>query len=94
MKQVKPSKTRAPGKTPSTTPRTARRAKDTPVAAAEPMADTRITTASNENEVLLDMIARAAYFRAQHRGFAPGNEWNDWFAAEREVTMALRNRAA
>ena len=30
-------------------------------------------------------IARAAYFRAQQRGFAPGHELEDWVAAEQEV---------
>jgi DUF2934 family protein len=30
-------------------------------------------------------IATAAYYRAEHRGFAPGNELADWLAAEREV---------
>jgi hypothetical protein len=31
------------------------------------------------------MIATAAYYRAEQRGFAPGNELADWLAAEREV---------
>ncbi|HLN48659.1 MAG TPA: DUF2934 domain-containing protein [Steroidobacteraceae bacterium] len=31
------------------------------------------------------MIAEAAYFAAQSRGFEPGHELEDWFAAEREV---------
>jgi len=30
-------------------------------------------------------IATAAYYRAEQRGFAPGNELADWLAAEREV---------
>jgi hypothetical protein len=30
-------------------------------------------------------IATAAYYRAERRGFAPGNELADWLAAEREV---------
>ncbi len=29
-------------------------------------------------------IAKAAYFLAQHRGFAPGHELEDWLAAEKE----------
>ena len=32
------------------------------------------------------MIRTAAYFRAQSRGFAPGYEWEDWLAAEAEVS--------
>ena len=35
------------------------------------------------------LIARAAYFRAMHRGFAPGNELADWLAAEAEVDAEL-----
>ena len=31
------------------------------------------------------MVRMAAYFRAQQRGFAPGNEWEDWLAAEAEI---------
>jgi len=31
------------------------------------------------------MIAEAAFFIAQERGFAPGQELDDWLAAEREV---------
>jgi hypothetical protein len=31
-------------------------------------------------------ISQVAYYKAQQRGFAPGHDWEDWFAAEREVT--------
>lgn len=31
-----------------------------------------------------ELIAVAAYFRAEQRGFAPGNEMLDWFQAEAE----------
>jgi hypothetical protein len=31
------------------------------------------------------MISIAAYFMAAQRGFAPGNELDDWLAAERTV---------
>jgi hypothetical protein len=30
-------------------------------------------------------IAEAAYWRAERRGFVPGQELDDWLAAEREV---------
>lgn len=33
----------------------------------------------------LRMIAEAAYYRAELRGFAPGRELEDWLAAEIEV---------
>ena len=35
------------------------------------------------------MIAQAAYFRAERRGFAPGQELEDWVAAEQEVDRLL-----
>jgi hypothetical protein len=35
------------------------------------------------------MVARAAYFRAEQRGFAPGEEVADWLAAEAEVDAIL-----
>jgi len=31
------------------------------------------------------MIAEAAYFRAEQRGFVPGNEMSDWLQAEADV---------
>lgn len=31
------------------------------------------------------VIAVAAYFRAEKRGFAPGGELQDWLDAEREI---------
>lgn len=40
------------------------------------------------------MIARAAYFRAEKRGFAPGHEMQDWLEAEAEVDAALGLRRA
>jgi Protein of unknown function (DUF2934) len=38
----------------------------------------------------LRLIAEAAYYRAQRRGFEPGHEEEDWLLAEREVDEALR----
>ncbi|HYX74617.1 MAG TPA: DUF2934 domain-containing protein [Steroidobacteraceae bacterium] len=35
------------------------------------------------------MVREAAYFRAERRDFAPGNELGDWLAAEREIDAAL-----
>lgn len=40
-------------------------------------------------EVRRDIIAQAAYFRAERRGFEPGQELDDWLAAEAEVDAAL-----
>jgi hypothetical protein len=35
------------------------------------------------------MIAEAAFFRAEKRGFAPGGETADWLEAEQEVDARL-----
>jgi len=35
------------------------------------------------------MVAEAAYFRAERRGFVPGAELEDWLAAEIEVEELL-----
>ena len=38
-----------------------------------------------------EMIAVAAYFRAERRGFAPGDTRADWLAAEAEIDHLLRS---
>ena len=35
------------------------------------------------------MIAERAYFRAEQRGFAPGNEMSDWLQAEADIEHVL-----
>ena len=35
------------------------------------------------------MVAETAYYKAEQRGFMPGNELADWLAAEREVHELL-----
>jgi hypothetical protein len=39
-------------------------------------------------------IATAAYYRAEHRGFIPGNEAGDWLAAEVEIEHQIAQRSA
>jgi DUF2934 family protein len=59
-----------------------------PVAAEAKQSDAEVRPGSRlginaqEREML---IARAAYFRAEKRGFAPGGELQDWVEAEEEV---------
>lgn len=43
-------------------------------------------TASEVEITREQMIAEAAYYRAQERGFTPGRELDDWLAAEAEIT--------
>jgi hypothetical protein len=38
-----------------------------------------------------NLIARAAYLRAEKRGFAPGGEQQDWLEAEAEIDRLLKS---
>lgn len=40
------------------------------------------------------LIAEAAYFKAERRGFSNGGELGDWFEAEAEVNALLDSRGA
>jgi hypothetical protein len=52
-------------------------------AEAEPTSDTGDGSASSDPRH--DAIAQAAYYRAERRGFAPGNDIQDWLDAERDL---------
>ncbi len=39
-------------------------------------------------------VAVAAYYRAQARGFEPGNELEDWLGAEREIAVGAEASVA
>jgi hypothetical protein len=39
------------------------------------------------------LIAEAAYFIAERRGFAPGSEIEDWFQAEAEIARRFGDLA-
>lgn len=56
---------------------------------AKPGADSSSGTFDCPRE---QMIAEAAYFRAEQRGFTPGNEMSDWLAAEADVEHLLHSR--
>ena len=73
-------------KSPSTqTPR--KRAPRKKAAAASPVATTFGQFVGPEQRAAL--IAEAAFFRAEKRGFAAGHEVEDWLAAESEVDAKL-----
>ncbi len=40
------------------------------------------------------LISEAAYYKAEQRGFQPGNEMADWFDAEADVERMLGNSSA
>lgn len=58
-----------------------------PRSAAEP-------TPANDSEVRNHMIARAAYFRAERRGFIEGSELQDWLEAESEIDSMIATSTA
>lgn len=58
-------------------------------AAREPRTDVTLTALTLIGEDRRRMIAEAAYFRAEQRGFVPGSELEDWLAAEMEIDALL-----
>ena len=65
-------------------------AREAPVAAARhqpPLQAPRIEISPDARRAL---VAEAAYLRAERRGFAYGNEVEDWLAAEAEVDKLLQ----
>jgi sterol desaturase/sphingolipid hydroxylase (fatty acid hydroxylase superfamily) len=51
-----------------------------------------LPTTVTSPKTLHTMIAEAAYYRAEKRGFAPGYEFMDWMEAEREI-RGLKSRS-
>jgi hypothetical protein len=49
---------------------------------------------SIDPDVRRQLVAAEAYFRAERRGFAGGNELEDWVAAERAVDSRLAQMQA
>ena len=77
-----------------TQPRTgsARTRKTGAPGAQQPATDTEVTATQLERREIPSFsesrearIAEAAYWRAERRGFAAGQELDDWLAAEKEV---------
>jgi len=50
---------------------------------------TRRAAATISADERQQLIAVAAYLRAEQRGFAPGGELEDWIVAERELDASL-----
>jgi hypothetical protein len=51
----------------------------------QPQRATRTLASFDPSSSREALIATAAYYRAQKRGFQPGHEVEDWLAAEREI---------
>ncbi|HZP92826.1 MAG TPA: DUF2934 domain-containing protein [Burkholderiales bacterium] len=58
-------------------------------ATSQQASEARATAAAGPKE-RHHRVAEAAYFRAEHRGFLPGYELQDWLDAEAELDMPLR----
>ena len=54
-------------------------------------ADKFESSSGNSNFPREQMIAEAAYFHAERRGFAPENDLADWLQAEADVESLLRS---
>ncbi len=80
------------GATPSPAKRPARNpAKSAPRRAQQSKADPALRMDPVSDDVRRAMIAEAAYFHAERRGFGPGGEVEDWLAAEAEVDALLEH---
>jgi len=60
--------------------------KKAPSGTASPRRSAAVSVAPEERE---RMVAIAAYYRAERRSFAPGDELRDWLEAETEVEGLL-----
>ncbi len=78
-------------------------AKGTRTAATLKVSSVRVTSKSRQAaragsadidpEVRRQLVAAEAYFLAERRGFAGGNELEDWVAAERMVDSRLKQES-
>ena len=60
------------------------------VAARKRSAEPQTASAKTAPEQRQQLIAQAAYFIAERRGFAPGNELEDWLRAEAEIEACMK----
>ena len=74
----------------ATAPAQASKAPAAPAPAPRPRNPVAKASAPGPDRAL--MVAQAAYFRAERRGFAPGGEHDDWLAAEAEIERLLGGR--
>ena len=79
----------APTQTPAKSP-VKKPAKAAPRRAGKAKADPPRQSSSVSGDLRRAMIAEAAYFHAERRGFVPGGEEGDWLVAEAEVDALLK----
>ncbi|MCA1973690.1 MAG: DUF2934 domain-containing protein [Caenispirillum sp.] len=95
---MSPRKTEAPGKSARPATKTASattaRAKSRPPASAPARSRARPQKAATVDPAERQrLIAEAAYFKAERRGFAAGGELADWIEAEAEIDALLGGAA-
>ncbi|MEW6008751.1 MAG: DUF2934 domain-containing protein [Candidatus Omnitrophota bacterium] len=54
--------------------------------------DSFLKSKSNRNNDLQAKIAKRAYELYEKRGYSHGNDWSDWFEAERQIRREMRLR--
>ena len=69
---------------------TKRKATAAPIDGAATAVPQSVASTSVDPDVRRQLVAAEAYFRAERRGFAAGNELDDWVAAEAAVDMRLQ----
>jgi hypothetical protein len=90
---AKPSGARTPGSRPVEARKPAKAAPDTPEIRSPERETSGNTQPKLSPEEVYRLIQESAYFKAKARGFAPGNEVQDWIEAEQEVRRRLEGRA-
>jgi hypothetical protein len=83
-------KTVAPAPTPVPAKRVRAKSPTPPAPRVRKTAAKAAAPVAVSEDVRRGMIAKAAYLRAERRGFAPGGEHEDWTAAEAEVDALLK----
>jgi len=82
----------APAQAPAKTPakKSTKSAKTAPRRARKAQTDPPARNSAVSGDQRRAMIAEAAYFHAEQRGFMPGGEVQDWLVAEAEVDALLK----
>lgn len=82
----------APAQTPAKTPakKSTKSMKAAPRRARKAQTDPPARSTAVSGDQRRAMIAEAAYFHAEQRGFMPGGEQEDWLVAETEVDALLK----
>lgn len=71
---------------PQASPKTPRKIRKKNKGSAVGTAIEEVAAGDVPEAVRYSMIAQAAYYRAEKRGFGPGQQLDDWLAAEAEIT--------